>query len=672
MDRICFTANAPFFPECESDYSGTKVMQGRSDRQSHKEPASFGNGFGLPTAALLSILVCLTFFATRSEALAQDTSGDQQEIVSFRLPVSVEQGSVYAGPGKQYYVTRQMAAGEIVEVYLRQEDGWCAIRPPAGSFSWINGKYVTPDEQNGGTITWDEQGREVPVRVGAPSVMKSTVIQVGLANGRRVQIRGEMQLPGGAVWYKIAPPAGEFRWIHESELGGGDTLAQIPKRLTTTRDYLASFDTGAKDTASQVVFQQEFQAKPTDIPEYPSTEQTASQRATGSDPIPELAADVSRKPFTASGYITEQEMAQADIIPQYERFIPETPAYQPSEYAGRYDATNTSSAVSGPVNGWLLDANGNPVPVPSSRQPVVSTVPRPESGSQQGKTAKKMQFAFSGDNSPFRGWTNSSRKVASTALTSSGPAASHHEAKSRSMPILMPPKAGPTIVPPHDYQPMAPPMSTGDGRNSSAVPPATPAAPKPSFMAIEGDAPHLSQYTGKPASDPIRPVSATLTPNQLVPENSPRTSVTSGTEKPLETTDGSATWRAPADVAGQTQSRPSPAAGATSRIGAPPRQGQPVPWSGEQVTPSVSASGAFDAMGIFGYFPDRPEGYPRYALLRQQGSEMTIVCYVEAESGENLDRFIGKTIGVKGTRGWYRGVGDTRPVVTARTIFCLK
>ena len=42
---------------------------------------------------------------------------------------------VRSGPGREHYPTGQLPAGYAVEVYRHDGAGWCAIRPPEGSFS---------------------------------------------------------------------------------------------------------------------------------------------------------------------------------------------------------------------------------------------------------------------------------------------------------------------------------------------------------------------------------------------------------------------------------------------------------------------------------------------------------------------------------------------------------
>ena len=49
---------------------------------------------------------------------------------------------VRSGPGDSFYLTDTLPEDTEVEVYKRQDDGWCAIRPPADSFSWVFAQHV--------------------------------------------------------------------------------------------------------------------------------------------------------------------------------------------------------------------------------------------------------------------------------------------------------------------------------------------------------------------------------------------------------------------------------------------------------------------------------------------------------------------------------------------------
>lgn len=122
----------------------------------------------------------------------------------------------FAGPGHKYYATDRMAKGAEVEVYARDAaTGFLAIRPPAESFSWVPAEHVRVDPAN-------EQVAEVvtPTHswIGTDvEHIREHKFQVRLPAGELLQVLGRRKIQTGEgqvqTWLKIAPPAGEFRWI---------------------------------------------------------------------------------------------------------------------------------------------------------------------------------------------------------------------------------------------------------------------------------------------------------------------------------------------------------------------------------------------------------------------------------------------------------------------------
>lgn len=115
---------------------------------------------------------------------------------------------IYSGPGSTHYTTDIFQKGDSVEVHRHLPGGWCAIRPPAGSFSWVPRVYVQVLGDGLAKIT----GEDVPSRVGSklhPSQRSQSI--VSLRNGKVVEILDMSRDLGD--WCKISPPSGEFRWV---------------------------------------------------------------------------------------------------------------------------------------------------------------------------------------------------------------------------------------------------------------------------------------------------------------------------------------------------------------------------------------------------------------------------------------------------------------------------
>jgi uncharacterized protein YgiM (DUF1202 family) len=157
------------------------------------------------------------------------------EIEPYEARVTVVRAQVRSGPGDNFYPTDTLAQGETVEVYREQEGGWLAIRPPQHSFSWVFGRHLKIRDD--GLAEVDKA--DVDSRIGSRFSNKRNAVQVQLRKGEVVEILGEEQV-GSETWYRIAPPAGEFRWIHASDvkprapLAAADTSDEVERVVVAT------------------------------------------------------------------------------------------------------------------------------------------------------------------------------------------------------------------------------------------------------------------------------------------------------------------------------------------------------------------------------------------------------------------------------------------------------
>jgi len=155
-----------------------------------------------------SIWLCACACLFWEAAFAQQ----KQRTFPYKAYVVSEEVYVRSGPGKNYYPTAKLKRGDEVEVHRHDPGGWYAIRPTPGSFSWVSGRYLQKKDKDLAVVTADR----VAARVGSELSDIRDVIQVRLERGEVVEIHGEKQFASSSeagVWYKIAPPSGEFRWI---------------------------------------------------------------------------------------------------------------------------------------------------------------------------------------------------------------------------------------------------------------------------------------------------------------------------------------------------------------------------------------------------------------------------------------------------------------------------
>jgi hypothetical protein len=133
------------------------------------------------------------------------------ELHPYEARVVATGAPVQSGPGENFYPTDTLAQGDVVEVYREKTGGWLAIRPPVNSFSWIASRELKKRDDGLAEVVKDD----VASRIGSRLNDKHNAAQVRLKKGELVEVLDEDQL-GDETWFKIAPPAGEFRWIQAS------------------------------------------------------------------------------------------------------------------------------------------------------------------------------------------------------------------------------------------------------------------------------------------------------------------------------------------------------------------------------------------------------------------------------------------------------------------------
>lgn len=152
----------------------------------------------------------MVLFCTLLPTLLLGTWETCSEAGEFPYKAYVTHDKVYvrSGPGKNYYPTSRLAIDEVVEVYRHDPGGWYAIRPPEGSFTWVSSRFLEMVDKDIAVATGDR----VLARVGSELSEARDVWQVKLREGEEVVVLDVVE-DGSQSWYKIAPPAGEFRWI---------------------------------------------------------------------------------------------------------------------------------------------------------------------------------------------------------------------------------------------------------------------------------------------------------------------------------------------------------------------------------------------------------------------------------------------------------------------------
>src|SRR4051794_35862682 len=159
------------------------------------------------TSTIISIRLALPFVLWTCICSEQVAA----ESLPYQARIIVGGASVYSGPGDKFYPTDTLSQGDTVEVYREKPGGWLAIRPPLGSYSWVAERDLIIKDGGLAEVVKDD----VASRIGSRLNEQHNAAQIRLKKGEGVEVLGEQNI-SGEKWYKIAPPAGEFRWIHAS------------------------------------------------------------------------------------------------------------------------------------------------------------------------------------------------------------------------------------------------------------------------------------------------------------------------------------------------------------------------------------------------------------------------------------------------------------------------
>ncbi len=157
--------------------------------------------------------------------------------------VAADHTYLRAGPGDDFYPTERLGQGVEVELWAFDASGYAAVRPVAGSYSWIRAADIDDETALDGGVAApaaDVEGRVGVIvvdgavaRIGSQLNDLRHVAQVQLEAGERVRVLEEVRIASGrhaGLWVRIEPPAGEFRWVSLADLALPPALAAFVPR----------------------------------------------------------------------------------------------------------------------------------------------------------------------------------------------------------------------------------------------------------------------------------------------------------------------------------------------------------------------------------------------------------------------------------------------------------
>ena len=270
-------------------------------------------------------LSCFAVLILTSLASAQSSSLE----FPYQALVAKDNALVRSGPGEVHYGTQKLAAGQVVEVYRHDPDGWCAIRPVEGSFCIIPEATVEIISEGVGEIKMAGTTPFVGTKLGT---VEKPLWQVKLREKEKVSLIGQLSWPNpeghSTVWYQIKPPAGEFRWINISNLESlsGETMASViqpkPKKAVVPMPTQPALSTANLPTATSSTAAQHPEAElarsasiaPANItPVKPSFDQATAQQRSDSgnvQPIASAPSQPSAQAVESNNFAADQSQVQ--------------------------------------------------------------------------------------------------------------------------------------------------------------------------------------------------------------------------------------------------------------------------------------------------------------------------------------------------------------------------
>lgn len=182
--------------------------------------------------------VALLFFATNPSASAAQSGPTDRISFPYQAIVATNGAAIYSGPDEVHYATDKLQQGDVVSVHRHDPNGWCAVQPSPGSFSLVPEGAIDRVSEDVGVVTQNGVQAWVGTRLGS---VDQPLWQIKLKQGEEVHVLGEASWPSpdghSTIWYQIAPPAGEFRWVRMADLEvPGASSRELPDRRLARED----------------------------------------------------------------------------------------------------------------------------------------------------------------------------------------------------------------------------------------------------------------------------------------------------------------------------------------------------------------------------------------------------------------------------------------------------
>jgi uncharacterized protein YgiM (DUF1202 family) len=152
--------------------------------------------------------------------------------------ITQDEVEVRSGPSMNFYVTGKLHKGDKVEIVTnadKNNSGWLAIKPPSGSQSLIEARFITkqPNSATGVVKTPD-----APVKPASalPNQSLANIETIKLALGTIVEIVGsepKWDESTQTTWYTIQPPLRDVRYIQESAVAKINPVQPVSAQVSS-------------------------------------------------------------------------------------------------------------------------------------------------------------------------------------------------------------------------------------------------------------------------------------------------------------------------------------------------------------------------------------------------------------------------------------------------------
>jgi len=168
-------------------------------------------------------------------ALAGTVWAEPEPFTIEKKTVTLPEAELRSGPSTnaQFYPTNTLRKGDVIEVIKNKKApaGWLAVKPPAGSFSWINAKFVTKENEHTATVAKEDADVLIgsPLKDGPPTARATP-----LTRGTLLTIVGKpLRASDGSEWLPVQPHATEIRYVSVDAVKEGAAPAAAAAPVAT-------------------------------------------------------------------------------------------------------------------------------------------------------------------------------------------------------------------------------------------------------------------------------------------------------------------------------------------------------------------------------------------------------------------------------------------------------